>query len=75
MGKLNNVGETIKPEHGALLSIIGYLQLSIIVAIIVLAILGNWFVMTIFIGVLICILIFTYRYFTNILTKGGLQDE
>ena len=68
------MGETIKPEHGTILSILGYLQLCIIVAIIVLAILGNWKTMLIFTFILISILIFTFRYFMNVINKGGIKE-
>lgn len=75
MSKIDAFGQTIKPQHGTVLAVLGYLQLCIIIAIIVLAILGSWLVMSIFSGVLIMILIFAYRYFSNVLTKGGLQDD
>lgn len=75
MGKIEALGQTIKSQHGTVLAVLGYLQLCIIIAIIVLAILGNWLSMSIFSGVLIMILIFTYRYFSNVLTKGGLKDD
>jgi ABC-type transport system involved in cytochrome bd biosynthesis fused ATPase/permease subunit len=72
MGKIEALSQTIKPKYGTVLAILGYLQLSIFISIIVLGFLKSWKAMSIFSILLICTLIFTYRFFYNVINKGGI---
>lgn len=74
--KMNSkdLGEGISSGHKTILSIIGYLQLGSVISIIVFAFLRNWSYMNYAIISLICLLIFTYRYYRNILINMEIEE-